>query len=138
MPLQPMRRDQMNQLRIDRYEQNMKCVIQAIYYNAIESAGRTSKTAYNHLVPSTYEFYRNNMSEILKRVQVLFPDSKVSHSILAKGSDEKLYDISKIEDKDLHLVDIVSDNSYIVIDWTSPFFQEQSQSQRCYKAGTSS
>ena len=118
MPLQPMLRDQLNQLRIDRFEENMQNIITGIYYPAVECAQQTDKTVYYHLVPFNYEFYKNNMSEILKRVQVLFPDSKVSHTLLAKGTDGKLYDISKIEDKDLHLVGCVSENSYIVVDWT--------------------
>ena len=118
MPLQPMFREQMNRFRIDRFEQNMQSIIQGIYYPAVECAQRTDKTVYNHLVPSGYEFYPNNMPEILKRLQTLFPNCQVSHTLLSHGSDGKLYDISKIEDKDLHLVDTVSENSYIVIDWS--------------------
>lgn len=117
MSLQPMSRNAMNQLRIDRFEENMRNVIIGIYYPAVECAQRTDKTVYHHMVPFGYEFYKNNMPEILKRLQVLFPECQVSHTLLSHGSDGKLYDISKIDDKDLHLVDTVSENSYILIDW---------------------
>jgi hypothetical protein len=36
---------------------------------------------------------------------------------MAKGSDGKMYDISKIDDSILPLINSVNKESYIVIDW---------------------
>jgi len=118
MALKPMSRQMMNRYRIDRYEEEMQCLISGIYYPAVDCARNTDKTSYHHRIPSALEIYQKNMPEILKRLQTLFPDCNVSHTLISQGSDGKLYDISKIEDKDLHLVVMVSDNSYIIIDWT--------------------
>jgi hypothetical protein len=48
----------------------------------------------------------------------VFPGCDVSHSIMAKGTDGKLYDVSKLDDKVLPFVNSALDQSYIVIDWS--------------------
>jgi hypothetical protein len=63
-------------------------------------------------------FYIENMPSILAVLQDLFPDSSVSHTLLAKGTDGKFYDISKLDDKVLPFVNRALDESYIVIDWS--------------------
>jgi hypothetical protein len=118
MALKPMSRQMMNRYRIDRCEEEMQCLISGIYYPVVDCARQSDKTVYHHRIPSDLEIYQKNMPEILKRLQVLFPDCQVSHALVSEGSDGILYDISKIEEKDLHKVVMVSENSYIVIDWT--------------------
>jgi hypothetical protein len=58
------------------------------------------------------------MPEILQALKVLFPDSSVSHTLLAEGKDGKLYDIEKLTDSNLSLVNTALEDSYIFIDWS--------------------
>jgi len=70
----------------------------------------------------TYQILLDNMEEILKRLQGLFPDSLIETKkvSMARGRDGKDYDISTLDEKLLPFVDvrarITSDN--IVIDWS--------------------
>jgi hypothetical protein len=63
-------------------------------------------------------FYTTNMNDILEQLQELFPGCSVSHAILSRGSDGKLYDISKINDRILQVIITALPNSYIFIDWS--------------------
>jgi hypothetical protein len=58
------------------------------------------------------------MQEILTALRLLFPDSSVSHTLLAEGKDGKLYDIEKLTDCNLSLVDTALEDSFIFIDWS--------------------
>jgi len=64
------------------------------------------------------DFYNKNLSDIILNLQKVFPDCDVSHLIMTKGSDGKLYDIAKIDDKILPLITIACNDSYIVINWS--------------------
>jgi hypothetical protein len=81
-------------------------------------------TIYNYQIPfndqtqSSDDFYIKNIDTILNKLKELFPGCSVSHTLLARGKDGKLYDISKINDKILSLIDTALNNSYIVIDWS--------------------
>lgn len=66
----------------------------------------------------TDPFYIQNMPEILARLQELFPGCDVSHTILSRGTDGKMYDISKLDEKVLPFVDRALNQSCIVIDWS--------------------
>ena len=63
-------------------------------------------------------FYIKNIKDILASLQQLFPDCFVSHSIMARAKDGKLYDVAKLDDAVLPFVDRALDQSYIVIDWS--------------------
>jgi hypothetical protein len=63
-------------------------------------------------------FHLENMSDILTTLQHLFPECSISHSIMARAKDGKLYDVSKLDDVVLPFVDRALDQSYIVIDWS--------------------
>jgi hypothetical protein len=76
-------------------------------------------TSVHHI---TYQVLLDNMEEILKRLQGLFPDSLVETKkvSMARGRDGKDYDISTLDEELLSFVDIrgriTSEN--IVIDWS--------------------
>jgi len=79
------------------------------------SEGVTSqKTTYYYTTQWT-SFHMENMPEILRRLQALFPNYHVSHTILSRGKDGMLYDIARLNDNTLPLVDSVLEESYIVI-----------------------
>jgi hypothetical protein len=92
-------------------------------YNAVtshasgENNGRQDNdTSYKHPVQPNLE--KTTITDILSGLQALFPDCSVMHTLLAKGRNGKLYDISKIDDTILPLIDVARNESYIVIDWT--------------------
>ena len=118
MSLTPMSREAMKQMRIIESESQIRGIIGAIYSHALNTAKTTKLTAYYYLVPSMEPFYRENMPAILNRLEALFPDCVVSHTLVSRSSNGKLYDISKIRDEDLHLINSVNDDSYIIIDWS--------------------
>jgi hypothetical protein len=110
-------------LRLDRVKQ----IAKSIYTNSVNLAGRSSDTSFKHEIPRIHlitrqytsdPFYLNNMADILAELQALFPDCSVTHSLMAKGRDGKLYDLSKIDDSVLPFIDQTLEQSYIVIDWS--------------------
>jgi len=142
--LTPMSRNAMRSLKSDEDEKvrltKIKEIVQTIYTYAIQYAKGSTETSYRYMVPKVdpaygptmimpmnrpnqhYDipnpFYIENMPSILAVLQDLFPDSSVSHTLLAKGTDGKFYDISKLDDKVLPFVNRALDESYIVIDWS--------------------
>jgi len=139
-----MSRNAMRSLKSDEDEKvrltKIKEIVQKIYTYAIQYAKGSTETSYRYMVPKVdppcgpsmimsngvpiqyyhipNPFYIENMPSILAVLQDLFPDSSVSHTLLAKGTDGKFYDISKLDDKVLPFVDRALDESYIVIDWS--------------------
>ena len=91
-------------------------LICSIYHDVLHTAEINKKTFYAHKV--TNNFYLSNMAAILNSLKGLFPDSSVSHTLLAEGKDGKLYDIEKLTDCNLSLVDTALEDSYIFIDWS--------------------
>ena len=144
----PMPRSMMQTLKSRTDQENrmshINKLVNTIYTYAINSAKGTNDTSYNHVIPfasahqtpnipclsrpgigfpapykkSSDPFYIENMSDILANLQLLFPECSVSHSIMAKGKDGKLYDVAKLDDAVLPFVDRALDQSYIVIDWS--------------------
>ena len=121
----------------------IKIIVEDLYKKALNSA-RSGANTYNHAIPivsqpstnvamkltntsikypapykkSSDPFYLENMPDILHNLQDLFPDCSISHSIMTKGTDGKLYDVAKLDDTVLPFVDRALDQSYIVIDWS--------------------
>jgi hypothetical protein len=124
---QPMSRDTMRGLKT-KYEeaarsQQVKQIVQQVYQAAVQTAKSKTDTSYNHPLPQQHRiqtdpFYLKNMPDILAGLQELFPDCDVSHTLLSRGTDGKMYDISKLDDKVLPFVNRALDQSYIVIDWS--------------------
>lgn len=99
-------------------------IVTTIYDDTLHIAKNCNYTKYNYQIPfnektqSSDDFYIQNIDTILNKLKELFPGCSVSHTLLAKGKDGELYDISKIDDKMLLLIDTALNNSYIVIDWS--------------------
>ena len=92
--------------------------IRILYTGAVEVAKYTVATTYYYSIPTEDPTYINNMPIVLAGLEKLFPNCSVSHTILARGDDGKLYDIAKIDDLNVKLVHSALPKSYIVIDWT--------------------
>ena len=122
-----MSRDVMRELKAKTEEaarvQQVKQVVQQIYQAAVQTAKSKTDTSYNHPLSQQHRiqtdpFYLKNMPDILAGLQELFPGCDVSHTLLSKGIDGKMYDISKLDDKVLPFVNRALDQSYIVVDWS--------------------
>ena len=127
-------------------QEKIKSIVWNIYNAAYTCAKNGQATSYNYPIPitntpahltasipclsrpdirfpapykkSSDPFYIENMSDILSNLQGVFPECTISHSIMAKGKDGKLYDVAKLDDAVLPFVDRALDQSYIVIDWS--------------------
>ena len=127
-------------------QQKVENVVHIIYNGAYACAKNGQGTSYNypipvvntpaHLTPNipclsrpgisfpgpykkcSDPFYIDNMSDILTSLLRLFPECTISHSIMARAKDGKLYDVAKLDDAVLPFVDRALDQSYIVIDWS--------------------
>jgi hypothetical protein len=122
-----MSRDAMRQLKAKTEEaariQRVKQIVQQLYRAAVETAEFSSATSYNYPLPPQNRhqpdlFYVKNMPDILAGLQELFPGCDVSNTLLSRGADGKMYDISKLDDKVLPFVNRALDQSHIVVDWS--------------------
>ena len=106
-------------------ENKINTIVTTIYDDTVCIAKVSNETLYNYQIPfneetqSSDNFYIQNIDTILNKLKKLFPECSVSHTLLAKGKNGKLYDISKINDDILPLIDTTLKQSYIVIDWSN-------------------
>ena len=124
----PMSRDTMRGLKATYEEgarvQQVAQVVQRVYHDAVQTASSKMDTSYNYPLPQAHRgggadpFYLKNMPDILAGLQELFPDCDVSHTLISRGADGKMYDISKLDEKILPFVNTAMTQSHIVIDWS--------------------
>ena len=139
----PMSRAMMQELKSQKDEEarqaQIKMIVGGIYVRAIQVAEKTVNSSYNFRIPTapyvhnppmnmscnphnqsgpSDPFHVKNMKDILAGLQVLFPECKVTHTLMARKNDGTLYDISKFDDSVLPLVNELLQESYIVIDWS--------------------
>lgn len=116
---------QEEKIRLDKIKQ----IVDSIYYSAVEFAGTSTEISFKYEIPriryryhdsnrGSDPFYLNNMQDILNRLQTLFPDCSVTHALMARGRDGKIYDLSKMDDTVIPFIDQTLEQSYIVIDWS--------------------
>jgi hypothetical protein len=65
-----------------------------------------------------YQFYKDNMTEILSGLQDLFPGCTVKLAKMCTGNDGKRYDISTMDEKMLPFINQQQAFECIVIDWS--------------------
>lgn len=129
----PISRDEMRTQKVRSDEEarlkRVSDIVKTVYGNAMNAAKTTDCTSYNFQIPllwssttppprPTDPFYLANMTDIIAGLKTLFPGVTVSHTLLSKGTDGKMHDISKLDDKALAFVNRVLDQSFIVIDWS--------------------
>lgn len=93
-------------------------VVEYIYNQVVKTAKSTDVTSYNYSVPRGSSFYKENIPTIMDRLKNTFPGCAIKHTLLARGTDGKLYDIGKFEEAVLPKLDRVLEESYIVVDWS--------------------
>ena len=119
--MKPMNRVDMQQLK-EKYDEGNRIqfinqTVANIYSMAVAHARSKIDKSYNYLINQDPLIVKY-IPDILIKLQELFPDCSITHTLMATGSDGKMYDISKIDDSILHLINSVNKESYIVIDWS--------------------
>lgn len=135
----PMNRDAMRGMKAKKDEelrtQKINTCVMRIYNEAIRYAETNSGTFYSldidrqqvskrllqpgcTIVGTEYQFYKDNMEEILSGLQDLFPGCTVKLAKMCTGNDGKRYDISKMDDKMLPFINQQNAFECIVVDWS--------------------
>ena len=111
-------------LRVLRVEEEnrlfkINSIVQSIYPHVLKVAKYTIDKVYHHEIKfEDRVFYTTNMAAILAGLKELFPDAYIAHTLLAPGHDGKLYDVARLNNDTLRLVNKANNNSYIVVDWS--------------------
>jgi len=121
MHLPSMSSDALRILRVDEEKRLFKInsIVHSIYPRVLQIAKHSGEKAYHHEIHFAERvFYTTNATAILAGLKELFPDAHIAHTLLARGTDGKLYDIARLNDSTLRLVSKANNNSYIVVDWS--------------------
>ena len=100
MAHKPMSRDAMLSLKSDEEDRLdlINNIVKEVYINAVHTAKTTSETSFHYSLylgdmyihMYTPSFYTRNMSEIVSKVQDLFPDCSVTHTVIEEGVRESI------------------------------------------------
>jgi hypothetical protein len=107
------------QLRAEQEKQRLYQVsrtVYQIYGDARASAEIRGATSYKFHVNNSITL--QDIPDILAGLQTLFPDSSVEHSLLVKGNDGNMYDVSNMDEKMRPFINTQQGQQYIVIDWS--------------------
>ena len=131
MSVKPMSRRIMRGLKAQKDETNrinqIQRLVSGFYTGAIRKAETTSETVYQSLLVEhcrygeerlPLDFNSENIQEIVRDLQTLFPECSVEYKNLARAQDGKMYDISKIDDTNRKFINMSQSEKYIVIDWS--------------------
>ena len=113
--------DALRNLRADEERRLFKInsIVQSIYPKVLQTAKHSVDKVYHHEIHFAERvFYSTNATAILAGLKELFPDAHIAHTLLARGTDGKLYDVARLNDYTLRLVSKANNNSYIVVDWS--------------------
>lgn len=137
----PITRDEMRGMKAKKDEElrieKMNRCVQMIYSQAVNIAKTSTNTTFsldidtqqtrqympmnipmNYPPNSEYQFYKDNMTEILSGLQDLFPGCIVKLAKMCTGNDRKRYDISTMDEKMLPFINQQQAFECIVIDWS--------------------
>ena len=126
-PLTPLTRETLRSLqaihiekiRVEQEKQRVYRVnqhIQQIYNQIVHEAEQKGATSYKFRVNSSISI--QDMPDVLDGLRTLFLDSSVEHSLLVRGNDGQMYDVSKMDEKMRPFVNTQQGQQYIVIDWS--------------------
>jgi len=137
MSYTPLSREYLRSLKTKQDEESKEKKIvgfvQTIYESSVNFAKTNSDTVFKYNISSyfpmisnpniiTHENVIEYMDEILRRLRILFPDSRVEFKKISivRGRDGKDYDLSIIDDKVRQFIDIrlATTTENIVIDYS--------------------
>jgi hypothetical protein len=127
----PMTRDEMRSLkaktdeekRVSRVEQYVKTMYEAVIQTARTSTKTEWRAEFHNGQGSPGfdgKFIITNIDDVLRGLQVLFPDCSVEFKIItmAMGPDGQMHDISTLDEKALMFIGNRQVNQCIIIDWS--------------------
>ena len=88
-------------------------IVNTISRRVIRKMQRVKTTSYYHSIS-----HAESIPYVLTNVKQRFPGVCIKHTLLSKGTDGKMYDISTLNDTTIHLVSKVEEDSFILIDWS--------------------
>jgi hypothetical protein len=102
------------------YREHVNDVVHIISTKAMHVSKNTPKARFEFPLNSLSQFYLDfcnaNLDVILAKLQKKFPDTRVSHSLLTRAPDGKLYDVDTLGEE--HFANTMNTKSYIVLDWS--------------------
>ena len=124
MSYTPLSREYLRSLKTkqdeERKEKKIVDFVQRIYESSLNFAKINSDTIFKYNIANQNVI--DCMDEILRRLRILFPDSRVEYKKISivRGRDGKDYDLSKIDDKVRQFIDIrlATTTENIVIDYS--------------------
>ena len=91
-------------------------IAQKMYRNVLNSAKNKGIKRMKYRIRDNVKiFYLAHIDKIINRVQELLKDCTVKHTIVSRGKDGRLYDISEVDESILPLLTTVENDSYIFI-----------------------
>jgi hypothetical protein len=88
-------------------------IVKSIYTKVLAAP---EKIFYHEIQFADRVFYTTNMTAILEGLKELFPNAYIAHTLVATGSDGKMYDVARLDDVTIRHVSKTNDNSYILVD----------------------
>ena len=127
--LTPMTRDEMRSLKAETDEKNrlrsVEQYVKTMYEAVIQTARTSTKTQWraefhNGQGSLDGKFIITNIDDVLRGLQVLFPDCSVEFKTvtMAMGPDSQMHDISTLDEKALMFIGNRQVKQCISIDWT--------------------
>jgi hypothetical protein len=126
--MEPVSREYLRGLRGKKIEENrVKFVdhyVTTVYSLVKQTATNTTQTLIQHQILYQVQDHngqisvRDNMPDILFKLQNLFPDSKVDFKTLSRGQDGKMYDVADIDERMRPFIDTRNKQDFIVVDWS--------------------
>jgi hypothetical protein len=125
MEMEPVSRMYLRGLKARADEENrvkyVEHYVTSVYSQVKRTATITTQTRFQYQVEehnNGQTSVRDNMPDILIRLQTLFPDSKVDFKTLSRGQDGKMYDINDVDERMKPFINTRFNQDFIVIDWT--------------------
>lgn len=125
--MEPVSRDYLRGLKAQKDEEArihfVETQVRNIYHSVKQLAEKSNETSFQYQITARFEnAYRiqieSNMSDILARLQSLFPDSSIEYKTLSRAQDGKMYDIRDIDERMKPFINTQFNQQFIVVDWT--------------------
>lgn len=127
MSLVPIPRESMRTLKDEADEKHrirrVNEIVARIYEAAMHRAKTTYKSSYvwnikRRFDDDEYMITIFNTGEITNALEVLFPGCSVEHTMMAKGSDGKMHDVSNMGVTEMFFIGNPPVQESIIIDWS--------------------
>lgn len=122
MNLIPMTRNELQSMKSvideEKRKQRVKTTVASIYRQVQYIASKTTRNKYSYTNITDMKFIKQNIDEIMKELQMLFPDSRISFSKVRMRALDDYVEVSEAEERMLELMNQKNTEQAIVIDWS--------------------